>query len=173
MLAKILDISGSSEEDSLFGLTLEIGPEKRILEVLGVPHSVEDDNINIANNDGYALLKTLTKTLDIEDDSTTLEAINKVAPVKIMAKAPIYLGGRVGRPEKSKERKMKPAPHALFPIGTNGGSRRNIIDAAKKGNHKCRYCKVQMYRMWGRVNAGYLSCMWCKNHTNQFWKEKD
>ncbi len=29
---------------------------------------------------------------------------------------------------------MKPAPHALFPIGTNGGSRRNIIDAAKKGN---------------------------------------
>ncbi len=144
-----LDISGSSEEDSLYGLNIEIGPEKRILEVLGVPHSVEDDKINIAYNEGYALLKTLTKTLDIEDDSTTLEAINKVAPVKIMAKAPIYLGGRVGRPEKSKERKMKPAPHALFPIGTNGGSRRNIIDAAKKGTIsvdiarcKCTECGV-------------------------------
>ncbi len=143
------DESGSSEENYVNGLTLEIGPEKRILEVLGVPHSVEEGRIHIANNDGYALMKTLPKTLDLEDDSTTLEAINKVAPVKIMAKAPIYLGGRVGRPEKSKERKMKPAPHALFPIGTNGGSRRNIIDAAKKGTIsvdiarcKCTECGV-------------------------------
>jgi DNA polymerase II large subunit len=143
------DASGNSEENYIHGLTLEIGPEKRILEVLGVPHSVVEGRIQIANNDGYTLLKTLPKTLDLEDDSTTLEAINKVAPVKIMAKAPIYLGGRVGRPEKSKERKMKPAPHALFPIGTNGGSRRNIIDAAKKGTIsvdiarcKCTECGV-------------------------------
>ena len=66
-----------------------------------------------------------------------------------MAKAPTYLGARVGRPEKTKERKMKPAPHALFPIGTNGGNRRNIVDAAKKGyinvdiaRCKCTECGV-------------------------------
>ncbi len=137
------------EEDSSSGLTVKIGPEKRILEVLGIPHIVKDENMIIAHDHAYALLKTLTEPLKFDDDSTTLEAINQVSPVKIMAKAPTYLGARVGRPEKTKERKMKPAPHSLFPIGTNGGNRRNIVDAAKKGTIsvdiarcKCTECGV-------------------------------
>ncbi|MFZ0442085.1 MAG: DNA polymerase II large subunit [Methanobacterium sp.] len=131
------------------GVTVKIGPEKRILEVLGIPHTVDGENIVVAHDHAYALLKTLNKPLNLVDDSTTLEAINLVSPVNIMAKAPTYLGARVGRPEKTKERKMKPAPHALFPIGTNGGSRRNIVDAAKKGTIsvdiarcKCTECGV-------------------------------
>ncbi len=131
------------------GVTVKIGPEKRILEVLGIPHTVDGENIVVAHDHAYALLKTLNKPLKLADDSTTLEAINLVSPVNIMAKAPTYLGARVGRPEKTKERKMKPAPHALFPIGTNGGSRRNIVDAAKKGTIsvdiarcKCTECGV-------------------------------
>ena len=131
------------------GLIMDISPEKRILEVIGVPHRVKDDKIIIDTDDAYALLNTLREPLNLEDDSDTVEAINKVSRVKIMAKAPTYLGGRVGRPEKSKERKMKPAPHSLFPIGINGGSRRNIIDAAKKGNIvvdiarcKCTKCGI-------------------------------
>ena len=146
-------LSGSDEDkledDPTSGLTVKIGPEKRILEVLGIPHIVKDENMIIAHDHAYALLKTLTKPLKFDDDSTTLEAINQVSPVKIMAKAPTYLGARVGRPEKTKERKMKPAPHALFPIGTNGGNRRNIVDAAKKGTIsvdiarcKCTECGV-------------------------------
>ncbi|MDY9924210.1 DNA polymerase II large subunit [Methanobacterium sp.] len=115
-------------------LTLEMGPEKRILESVGVHHRVRDDKIILPRDDAYALLRTLAEPLDNENDISTLEALNKVSPVEIMAKAPTYLGGRVGRPEKTKERMMKPAPHALFPIGTNGGSRRNIVEAAKKGS---------------------------------------
>lgn len=131
------------------GLELEIGPEKRILEILGVPHTVEGDKLIIANDHAYALLNTLKKQIELDDESTTLDTVNSVSPVRIMAKAPTYLGARVGRPEKTKERKMKPAPHALFPIGTNGGSRRNIVDAAKKGTIsvdiarcKCTECGV-------------------------------
>ena len=92
----------------------------------------KDGNMIIAHDHAYALLKTLKTPLKFDDDSTTLEAINQVSPVKIMAKAPTYLGARVGRPEKTKERKMKPAPHALFPIGTNGGNRRNISMLQRK-----------------------------------------
>lgn len=110
----------------------DISPEKRILEILGVEHRVKDKKIIIDKEDAYALLTTLAEPLD--EGLKTVDAINKVSPVQIMAKAPTYLGGRVGRPEKTKERMMKPAPHALFPIGTNGGSRRNIVDAAKKGS---------------------------------------
>ena len=67
---------------------------------------------------------------------TTIEAVNAVSPVEIKNKAPAYIGTRVGRPEKSKERLMRPAPHGLFPIGNYGGSRRLIATAAKKGSIK-------------------------------------
>jgi DNA polymerase II large subunit len=143
-----MDMHSERKENSS-GLTLNKGPEKRILEVLGVPHKVDGDNIIIAHDHAYALLKTLDAPLTFADETSTLDAINQISPVKIMAKAPIYLGARVGRPEKTKERKMKPAPHALFPIGTNGGNRRNIVDAAKKGTIsvdiarcKCTECGV-------------------------------
>ncbi|MDD3984736.1 MAG: DNA polymerase II large subunit [Methanobacterium sp.] len=130
-------------------ITIKIGPEKRILEVLGIPHQVKDGNMIIAQDHAYSFLKTLNKPLTVSQDSTTLKSINKISPVKIMAKAPVCIGSRVGRPEKTKERKMKPAPHSLFPIGPHGGNRRNIVDAAKKGiisvdiaRRKCTECGV-------------------------------
>ncbi|MEN4028656.1 MAG: DNA polymerase II large subunit [Methanobacterium sp.] len=134
-------------------LILDIGPSKRILEILGVPHIVEDDKVVIKNDHASALINTLTGPLDDSKGFNTLEALNEVSPVKIMAKAPTYIGARVGRPEKTKERKMKPAPHALFPIGTSGGNRRNIVDAAKKGNIyveisrcKCSECGIASFQ---------------------------
>lgn len=134
-------------------LILDIESPKRILEVLGVPHRIQNNKIVIDADHADALINTLTEPLDTEKDLTTLETLNEVSPVEIMAKAPTYIGARVGRPEKTKERKMKPAPHALFPIGTNGGIRRNIIDAAKKGNIfvdisrcKCVECGVTSFQ---------------------------
>ncbi|MBC7111172.1 MAG: DNA polymerase II large subunit [Methanothermobacter sp.] len=127
MLREWLNTSQLEDE-----LVLELRPEKRILEILGVPHRVKDSRVVIGYDDAHALIKTLRKPL--EDSSDTVEALNRVSPVRIMKKAPTYIGTRVGRPEKTKERKMRPAPHVLFPIGKYGGSRRNIPDAAKKGS---------------------------------------
>jgi DNA polymerase II large subunit len=134
-------------------LVLDMGPPKRILEVLGVPHSVKNNKVIIGSDHADTLINTLAEPLDTGKDFNTLEALNEVSPVEIMAKAPTYIGARVGRPEKTKERKMKPAPHALFPIGTNGGSRRNIIDAARKGTItvdisrcKCTECGVSSFQ---------------------------
>ena len=134
------------------GLILNMEPPKRILEVIGVPHRVQDNKVVIDHDHANALIRTLAEPLAAEKDITTLDALNEISPVKIMAKAPTYIGTRVGRPEKTKERKMKPAPHGLFPIGTNGGSRRNIIEAAKKGSIfvdisrcKCTECGVSSF----------------------------
>lgn len=139
----------SNAEDTLI---LDISPPKRILEILGVPHDVEKGKIIIDANHVFTLINTISSPLDASDDQVTLMALNDVSPVEIRAKAPTYIGARVGRPEKTKERKMKPAPHALFPIGTYGGSRRNIVDAAKKGNItveisrcKCTECGVASF----------------------------
>lgn len=149
--SKIQDI----EDD----IILDIKPEKRILEVLGVPHGVEDGKIILDSEVAYALLNTLLEPLELEEDIETLKAINQVSEVEIMAKAPTYIGGRMGRPEKTKERKMKPAPHVLFPIGTNGGSRRNIIDAAKKGNITVEIARCQCTKCGvGSMQAICPSC---------------
>ena len=97
-------------------------------------------------------MRTLNAPLD-ESGENTLDEVNKISPIKIMAKAPTYIGTRIGRPEKTKERRMKPAPHSLFPIGNYGGSRRNILDAVKKGQieielsrAKCTECQVSSYQ---------------------------
>ncbi|MGZ7066668.1 MAG: DNA polymerase II large subunit [Methanobacterium sp.] len=134
-------------------IILDIAPPKRILEILGVPHIVEKNKVRIDSDNAYALINTLVKPLNDSKSHVTLKALNEISPVQIMAKAPTYIGARVGRPEKTKERKMKPAPHALFPIGNYGGSRRNIVDAAKKGNIqvdisrcKCTECGVASFQ---------------------------
>ncbi|MBM4241888.1 MAG: DNA polymerase II large subunit [Euryarchaeota archaeon] len=144
------DNNDKNDSENLEHIELDIKPEKRILEVLGVPHKVLNNETIILDDDhAYALINTLIKPLSVDEASDTLDAINKISSVKIMAKAPTYIGTRVGRPEKTKERKMKPAPHVLFPIGTYGGSRRNIVDAAKKGTIsveiarcKCINCEI-------------------------------
>lgn len=167
-------------------LSMDILPEKRILEILLVPHIINEDKLTIAEDDSYALAKTLLSWIDestlkeIKEDSKqdklsfirnlsneefknkygfdfsskdTLSLINLIAPVEIYAKSPTYIGSRVGRPEKSKERLMRPAPNSLFPIGTNGGSKRNILEAAKKGTirvdvsrFKCPECGVTSFK---------------------------
>ena len=113
------------------GMQLDMGYPKRVLEIIGVPHIVREGKIIIDKDHSYSLLVTLSKRLP--ERKTTIEALNEVSPVEIKNKAPAYIGTRVGRPEKSKERLMRPAPHGLFPIGNNGGSRRLIATAAKKG----------------------------------------
>lgn len=148
-LNSVVEIILESKEkfDDKNGLELPLDYRKRVLEVIGLPHTVKENKILIAPDDAYALINTLSDKLDKAD--STLDALNKVSPVEIKNKAPTYIGTRVGRPEKSKERLMKPAPHSLFPIGNYGGSRRLVSEAAKKGNIKidlarriCTKCKL-------------------------------
>lgn len=164
VFSKKYNYLGSLDEN----LKMDICPEKRILEILLVQHKNVDGKIIIDNEDSFALFKTLLFNIDKDklenidesdydlsleefnekiginiDETKTLSLINKLSPVKIVPKSPTYIGSRVGRPEKSKERLMRPAPHSLFPIGTDGGPKRNIIDAAKKGNIKVDISRFQ------------------------------
>ncbi len=135
-LNALIDLLNESKDnyDSDNGLNLKLSYPKRTLEIIGVPHIVSDGEVVIDADTSYALIHTLIDKLPKEN--TTIEAINEVSEIEIKNKAPAYIGTRVGRPEKSKERLMKPAPHALFPIGNYGGSQRLIGNAAKKGTIK-------------------------------------
>ncbi len=128
------------------------GPEKRLLEELYVPHHLDSGKVVLDGEEGEALLITLNVpesagTVDCIEATSALELVNRLSPHEIREWAPLYVGARMGRPEKAKERLMTPAPHVLFPVGNYGGAIRSVVKAAEKGGisvdirrNKCESC---------------------------------
>lgn len=108
---------------------------KGVLEKLLVPHEVVEDKLRIS--EAAPILEaclSLDKTVeDVVDHKGSLDLIHKMSTVKVNDKAPVFVGARMGRPEKAKERKLNPYVHVLFPVGNAGGPERDIIKAARKG----------------------------------------
>ncbi|MCK4717498.1 MAG: DNA polymerase II large subunit [Thermoplasmata archaeon] len=87
---------------------------------------------------------------------------SELAGIKIMPRAPTRIGARMGRPEKAKERKMKPPVHCLFPVGMEVGAQRLIKDAAAKGTVNV---EVGMRECTKCGRETYLSLCSCGGHT--------
>jgi len=108
---------------------------KRILENIWVPHKCDlsKNKIILDENDVKILYECLCGNIEkILEAKNGLEAINLISNIKIMDIAPTFVGLRMGRPEKAKERKMKPPIHALFPVGSERKTTRNIIEESGK-----------------------------------------
>jgi len=141
---------------------LELEPDelkKRLLEEIGVPHRVVDGKVVIEEH-ALPLCKTLglgvdgrlsiERFLEVYRSSTPgepFDLISKLAPFTVRRKGGTFIGVRMGRPEKAKERLMKPPVHVLFPVGLKGGRERSLLDAAGEGNIQvevaiivCRKC---------------------------------
>ncbi|MBU0590931.1 DNA polymerase II large subunit [Candidatus Micrarchaeota archaeon] len=102
---------------------------KRVLEELILEHSVHENNIIITGELAYSLLMSLgalsENRIDFssfdklwDQSKDTLDMVNELSQIRIKAKAPTYIGARMGRPEKAKERKMDGGPHGIFPTGS-------------------------------------------------------
>jgi DNA polymerase II large subunit len=106
---------------------------KRALEELIVEHRVIAGKAILEGDEGFALLSSLgwkppaspegiagpvSAAIAQDQSKPVLEIVNALSGVRIKAKAPTYIGGRMGRPEKAKERKMDGSPHVLFPTGS-------------------------------------------------------
>lgn len=159
--------------------------EKRTLELLNVPHKFDNDFVMIDKDYAQSLIASLgfvsgtygmitwseeiVGRYDRWDLTDTIAFVNSVAPFKVMKRS-TFIAARLGRPEKAKERLMKPAPNVLFPIGESGGKERNISkaymkDAKKFGNFEmtvdmakyvCTKCKR-------KIDGQY--CYDCQNRT--------
>ncbi|MFH1307015.1 MAG: DNA polymerase II large subunit, partial [Candidatus Micrarchaeota archaeon] len=166
-----------------FGLKsfeIESSPQKRILEILCIPHDVKGGKIIIEGETAYALLATLGlfdekgKSLSFSEFSkifdekkSTLENICAVSKINIMPKAPVYIGTRMGRPEKAKKREMSPPIHVLFPVGFLNKSRHIIKQYSKMRSDERkegRGVEVEIARLkcksCGKINFS-LTCAWC------------
>jgi len=102
--------------------------EKLTLETLLVPHEVYDGDVVL---DEAAPILGRCLALDrlyVESESDDpLDLVRSLSGLEMRERAPVYVGARMGRPEKAKERKMSPYVHLLFPVGNAGGPQRDLL----------------------------------------------
>ncbi len=168
-LAEFVSEHGSLNSDnSMLELPYDMAVEqeiKIILENILVLHKVVNGKIQV--NEPLPLVRclgldsNLARTWDELDDDNTLDAINRLSGMTVRARAPIRIGARMGRPEKSDKRKMSPAPHALFPIGETGGNSRKL-DAAANFTSKMNSKVGEI-----RVEIGTRICPACRKETHE------
>ncbi|MEM2249077.1 MAG: DNA polymerase II large subunit [Candidatus Bathyarchaeia archaeon] len=125
---------------------------KKALEAICLPHKVVGGNIVVEGDDACAFAFCLgigRSNFDFRQPADVLKAIEELCGVVVRDKASTFIGARMGRPEKAKRREMKPLVHVLFPVGLAGGSQRDVLEAAKRGNvyvevvkRKCPSCKT-------------------------------
>ncbi|MBU0461356.1 MAG: DNA polymerase II large subunit [Nanoarchaeota archaeon] len=136
-------------------LPLEEKP-KRVLELLGVPHIVATEFVVIDRENSAILLNVLyskhksdelLRMIDENQQKSTLDILNGFSEIKQRDKCGTFIGGRMGRPEKAKMRKLTGSPHVLFPVGEEGGRLRCFQSALEAGKiraefsiYKCDNC---------------------------------
>ena len=179
-LAEYIRINGKYSDKLTFPNDDKI---KTILEVLLVPHIVREKVVFI--DEPLPLMRCLgldatLKKNRVNTESNILDTVSKASGITIRARAPIRIGARMGRPEKSDKREMKPAPHVLFPIGGAGGKRRSLVDVKdfvddeedKEKNNEFRNSEFQTGLTYQKGKVGTINvqigsriCPACKNRT--------
>jgi DNA polymerase II large subunit len=180
----VLSAKLESKGDSLFDLAeIEFKTDRQLtqsIERLCIPHLDRGDTIAIRNNDAQSLIASLGFSSDskIERNQATIdkynmqlqpvEMLNSFSPFTIMVRA-TRIGARIGRPEKAKERLMKPAPNVLFPIFEYGSKERNISRAYSDDKRKfgLQLIDVEMVRAKCDVGGEFITTMYCFTHKSR------
>ncbi|MBN1194767.1 MAG: DNA-directed DNA polymerase II large subunit [Methanomicrobiaceae archaeon] len=164
---------------------------KPLLEELLVPHEVRDGAVRI--REPYVFLACLGLSgqcakravwNDAPDDSP-LGLVMHCAGFSMRSKAGTRIGGRMGRPGKSKPREMRPPPHTLFPVGDAGGSRRSLQEAGSSkaysnqdggiitvdvGRRRCPACGAEVFKNLcecGSHTEPVFTCPRCHRETGE------
>lgn len=159
----IISLGKSKVREDDFSVSKIIVPfdaeTKRAYELVGIPHFlVSNEFIIIKDDEAKSIYETFSMKdkssddlLNILDDNkgkSNVDIINKFSSVKIRDKSGIFVGTRMGRPEKAKMRKLTGSPQVLFPIGEEGGRLRSFQAAVESGKvtaefavYYCTRCK--------------------------------
>ncbi len=172
-------IHWNGEEISEF--KLDNNEEKNILEELLIEHRIRDGKIIVEKDNAYTLLNSLgmlngndinsEKIIKLINEKKTenclFSILKNASGVEIRAKGGTYIGARMGRPEKAKERAMDGKPNILFPTGDlRNRSLLKKYERAKEtekrkmvnlelARFKCRDCSnISIYPKCGFCGAG-------------------
>ncbi|MEE8198256.1 MAG: DNA polymerase II large subunit [Thermoplasmata archaeon] len=136
---------------------------------LGALFHREGDTLRVERHAGALLLGLGLHVVDgglrAETDAEAqdpLGYVSHLSGIAHRARAPTRIGARMGRPEKARPRLMKPPPHALFPLGVQGGPQR-LLDKALERNRVIAEVGIRKCTECGR--SWFLSRCPCGGHT--------
>ena len=152
---------------------------KRVLELLGIEHTVVNNEYVVIEKENSAALavslnlkekedvKKIRAAIEENKEKNVLEIVNIISEIPIRDKSGVFIGARMGRPEKAKMRKLTGSPHVLFPVGEQGGRLRSFQSAFEKGFirsdfplYKCHKCEKETI---------FSVCENCDKKTNKLY----
>ncbi|HID90442.1 TPA: DNA polymerase II large subunit, partial [Candidatus Bathyarchaeota archaeon] len=118
------------------GFIVPARDEKLMLEKLCVPHTVKDGKIIIPREEADILTVclALSKPNARVEGETVFEVVSNMSGIVVEDVVRSFIGARMGRPEKAEKVSMPLTAHVLFPVGSAGGTHRDIIRASKGGS---------------------------------------
>ena len=177
---KEADLGEIETLDAISSVTISgerLAKARELLERACIPHIDKNESIDIEGETAKSLMASfglvsngrIAQNRELPEDAlraqSSLDMLNKLAKFKIMRRS-TKVGGRMGRPEKARERLMKPAPHILFPIGEYGGKERSITKAyilqGKKFNSQS--INVELARHLCTKGGEYINSFYCEEH---------
>ncbi|MFH1181815.1 MAG: DNA polymerase II large subunit [Candidatus Woesearchaeota archaeon] len=113
-------------------------PEKRSLELIGLPHTVVSNEFVVIGASDFKVLSKCLRfgenlAVELQPQESCVDIVNKISPLKIRDRGGTFIGARMGRPEKAKMRKLTGSPQVLFPVGEEGGRLRSFNAAIEDG----------------------------------------
>ena len=106
---------------------------------------------------------SIVSVLDSIETENPLDLVSHLSGFEIKDRAPTRVGASMGRPEKANERRMKPPPNVLFPLGEAGGSQRLVNTALKVSSTNRGFSQGRAGRI--EMNAQLRYCKECKKET--------
>lgn len=166
---------------------------KNLLGIFGVQHKLINKEYVVILGDEATILSNLISSWKNKDDEFKLmenescvDTANRVLKLKMRDRAGIFIGARMGRPEKAKVRKLDGQPHCLFPVGEEGGRLRCFQSSLESGKvssdfpiYKCKCgnetvfgvcekCGTKTKKLYFCKECGLLEKEKCERHGNTF-----
>ncbi len=143
----------------------ELSKEKRLLEIIGLPHRLATGTFVVIEGDDALVCEKIffSNAAPIEGE-TTIDAVSAISGIVHRDKSGTFIGARMGRPEKAKMRKLTGSPHGLFPVGEEGGRLRSFQSALERGKVRAEFPLMQCG--CGRRSI-YKACEECGSKTEQ------
>ncbi|MCX6774064.1 MAG: DNA polymerase II large subunit [Candidatus Micrarchaeota archaeon] len=181
-LGQLIDYVASGYYDGK-NLNLKKKQEKRILELLCLEHKLLGTDVVVEGENAVALLMTLgayeltpdsilKNRENLSSSNSNLEFLSSVSGVEIRDKAGTYIGGKMGRPEKAKERILNCSPNVLFPSGKNSiRSLTKLYQLIKSNGKEKVTSEMATFKCvkCGKIN-GYRKCVFCGSETTRMYK---
>lgn len=168
------------EGSAIEKIILPVGPAKRIIELMGIPHTVANNEyVVLGKEHGRAFsecfgldkgVDEIKKIIESKKESGIMETISALSSVKLRDKSGLFIGARMGRPEKAKQRKLTGSPQVLFPVGEEGGRFRCFQSALEAGKvssnfpiYKCGICnETTIYKVCDKCGNRSQKAYFCK-----------